>query len=94
MPDIVDFVRVIVPSVVIPAAVFGGNWAIRHKLHYTQTAAADFILAVLIFDGTVVTTTTEFEPFIRNQEFRQIAVHLHIVLAVGFVGASASNPRH
>jgi hypothetical protein len=82
----VEMVRVIVPAVVIPAAVFAGNWAFRYREQYTQTAASDFLLAVLIFDGAVVTTAKDFEPFIHDPELRQIVIHWHVVLGIIVVG--------
>ncbi len=82
MLELPEFMRIFVPAVVIPIAVFGGNWAFRYHSDYAQTAASDFLLAVLIFDGAVVTTAKEFEPFIKNAELRQIALHWHVILAV------------
>jgi hypothetical protein len=81
-----EMVRVIVPAVIIPAAVFGANWAFRYKEQYTQTAASDFLLAVLIFDGAVVTTAKDFVPFIHDPELKQIVVHWHVVLAIAAIG--------
>lgn len=77
-----EMVRVIVPAVIIPAAVFSGNWAFRYREQYTQTAASDFLLALLIFDGAVVTTAKDFEPFIHDAELKEIVVQWHVVLAI------------
>ncbi len=71
--------------VVVPAFVFAVNWALRSKGNYGQTAAADFILATLIFDLTVITSAKQFEPFIRNIYLREIAVEWHF--CIGVVGA-------
>src|SRR5262249_33496000 len=79
MASLAEIMQVIVPSVVVPAGVFGGNWAIRYRSDYTQTAASDFILAVLIFDGAVITTSKEFEHLIRSEEFRHLILHWHAV---------------
>jgi hypothetical protein len=82
MPDIVELFKVGVPAVIIPLAVFGANWAYRHHSEYNQTAASDFIMAVLIFDGTVVSAAKEFEPFIQHPELRLMAANWHITVAV------------
>lgn len=81
MSDFPEFMRIIVPTVVIPIGVFAGNWAIRFRSNYAQTAASDFLLAILIFDGAVVTTAKDFEPFIRNPELKQIVLQWHVCLA-------------
>ena len=81
-----EMLRVIVPAVVIPAAVFCGNWAVRYKEEYTQTAASDFILAMLIFDGAVVTTAKDFEPFIQNPDLKQIVLYWHVCLGIAGMG--------
>ena len=72
-----------VPAVVIPIAVFVGNWALRYREGYEQTAAADFILAVLIFDGAVVTTSTDFAPFVQDPDLQPIIFYWHIIM--GFI---------
>lgn len=77
MVAFVELVRTLVPSVVVPIVVFGGNWAVRYKSGYAQTAATDFILAILAFDGAVITGADAFEPFIRDPDLRQIAVQWH-----------------
>jgi hypothetical protein len=86
MTDLVEAFRIVVPAVVVPVGVFAGNWAIRYKSEYAQTAASDFLLAVLIFDIVAVMTAKDFEPFVRTPELRQILIHWHIF--IGFVGAT------
>jgi hypothetical protein len=81
-----EMVRIVVPAVIIPGAVFTGNWAFRYREQYTQTAASDFLLALLIFDGAVVTTAKDFEPFIHDPELRQIVVQWHVVLGILAIG--------
>jgi hypothetical protein len=82
MSQLAEIFKVIVPTVVVPMAVFGVNWTYRANRGYAQTAASDFILAVLIFDGGVVAVSQEFEPFIRHPELRHIIVYWHMTIAV------------
>ena len=81
MSEIVEAFRVGVPSVVVPLTIFGINWAFRERNGYAQTAAADFILAVLIFDGVAVVAAKEFEPFINNPELQSIVGYWHMTIA-------------
>jgi hypothetical protein len=80
-----QFLHVMTPAVFVPAGVFLGNWGLRHHFEYNQTAASDFLLAVLIFDGAVIAAAKDFEPFIRDPEFREVAIQIHMLL--GFAGA-------
>jgi hypothetical protein len=82
MADLLEMVQVGMPTVVIPLAVFGGNWALRYRSGYEQTAAADFALAVLIFDGAVVTASKDFQPFVQNPLLQQATFHWHILMAI------------
>jgi hypothetical protein len=77
-----DFIRLVVPTVVIPLAVFSGNWIIRHRFECAQSAAGDFILGVLVFDGCVVSGSETFAPFVRNVELRAAVTNVHIALFV------------
>jgi hypothetical protein len=86
MPEIVELMRVGVPTVVVPAAVFGGNWAIRFRSDYAQTAAADFVLGILVFDAVVFTSAKEFEPFVHNIDLQQIVFYWHFCVAVAGAG--------
>lgn len=75
------FLTVFVPTVVIPLFVFAANWAWRHKAGYTQTASADFLLALLIFDGAVISAAEVFAPFVRTPELRDVVINWHIFVA-------------
>lgn len=83
---IVDSLRILVPTVVIPAAVFGLNWAFRFRQDYAQTAPSDCLLAIMIFDGAVVSAAKDFEPFIHNEHLREAVQNWHILLA--FLGVA------
>jgi hypothetical protein len=76
-----EFVRTYVPAIVIPLVVFGANWAFRQRNGYALTASADFILAVLIFDGTVVSSSETFTQFVQNAELRATVVNYHLLFA-------------
>ena len=78
MSDLPELARLVTATVVIPIGVFGANWFHRAQNGYTQTAAADFLLAVLIFDAALVITAKEFEPFVRNPELRTITQYWHV----------------
>jgi hypothetical protein len=82
MSDYSDFFRMAVPAIIIPLGVFSANWIYRNNKEYAQTAAADFILAVVIFDGSVVAASNEFEPFIHNSILRSLVVDWHIAIAI------------
>jgi hypothetical protein len=85
MADIVEGFRIAAPTVIVPIGVFAGNWAFRYRSEYPQTAASEFLLAVLIFDIVAVTTAKEFEPFVHAPELRVVVIQWHIFMA--FVGA-------
>ena len=80
---LLSLLQIGMPAVIIPTAVFVGNWALRYREGYEQTAAADFILAVLIFDGAVVSTSKDFAPFVQDPTLQQITFYWHILMAFG-----------
>jgi hypothetical protein len=79
--SLIEVFRVGIPAVVVPLLVFSANWTYRHRKGYDQTAAADFILAVLVFDGGVVAASEAMEPFVRNVDLRTIIVGYHMFTA-------------
>lgn len=81
MADFAELAKVGTVAIIVPLAVFSANWIHRSNKGYSQTAAADFILAVLIFDCTVVIIAHEFEPFIRAPELRPFVVYWHVAIA-------------
>jgi hypothetical protein len=86
-PHFTELLYVLTPAVVVPLGVFCGNWALRYRLNYNQTAAPDFLLAVLIFDGAVISATKDFQPFVRDPHFGAVAQQFHIIF--GFLTAAA-----
>jgi hypothetical protein len=90
MSEFVEVVKIATVAVVVPLAVFSANWIHRSQMGYSQTAAADFILAVIIFDIVVVLTAQDFEPFLRSPELRPVMAYWHFVAGVisGLVWAS------
>lgn len=79
--SVVETIRVGVPAFIVPAVVFGGNWAWRSEKEYNQTAASDFLLALLIFDGAVIATSETFQEFVRDPELKTIVIGWHITMA-------------
>ncbi|MGO9173566.1 MAG: hypothetical protein ACLP7P_16610 [Rhodomicrobium sp.] len=82
MSDFVEFLKVMVPAVFLPLGAFIANWLYRGKFDYNQTAAADFLLAVMLFDASVVATSGEFEPFVKNEQLRSAVIIWHIFLGI------------
>jgi hypothetical protein len=78
----VDLFRMAVPAIIIPIAVFVANWIYRSNKKYSKTAAGDFILAVLIFDGGAVTSSDQFQPFIKDPLLRTIVIDWHVCAAI------------
>src|SRR5215208_6444690 len=70
------------PTVVIPIAVFGVNWGLRETKGYSQTAASDFALAMLIFDGGMISASEAVHPFINNPELRTIVIAWHLLMGI------------
>ncbi len=68
-------------AVMVPLAVFTANWVHRSNKGYPQTAAADFLLGVLIFDATVILATDDFKPFLRSEELREMIAYWHFIIA-------------
>ena len=81
----IEIVKLFTLAVVIPLAVFSANWIWRCNKGYSQTAAADFILGMLIFDTTAVVAGTDFAPFMRSTELVPLITYWHFT--VGFVSA-------
>lgn len=79
----VEIVKAVTLTVGAPIAVFSANWAYRAKHGYSQSAAADFILAILIFDITVVLAAHDFEPFLRSRQLLPIIQYWHFL--IGFL---------
>lgn len=77
MSDLVEMAKIATTTVVVPLGVFGANWMIRYRFKYTQTAAPDFLLAVLIFDAALVLAFKEFEPFVRSPQLRTLVPYWH-----------------
>jgi hypothetical protein len=85
MAGYIEAFKFLVPSVIVPLGVFGANWAVRYKSGYAQTAASDFLLAVIIFDLVAITTAKDVEPFVQAPELREIIVQWHV--AIFLIGA-------
>jgi len=64
----VEIVKVLTLALVVPLSVFAANWIYRGRKEYNQTAAADLILALIIFDATVGLSAKDFEGFVRTPE--------------------------
>jgi hypothetical protein len=76
----IEIFKFLVPTLFVPLGVFAGNWALRYKSGYAQTAASDFLLAVIIFDFVAVITASDIEPFVRAPELRTIVVQWHVFI--------------
>lgn len=76
-----EWLKILVPSALLPLTIFLVNWGYRHKHNYNQTAASDFILAILAFDGAVVAASEGFKPYINNEDLRSIVIVWHVGLA-------------
>lgn len=79
MSDLAELAKLGTATVIIPIGVFAFNWWVRFEKGYVQSAAPDFLLAVLIFDAALVVTAKDFEPFIRSAELRSIVVYWHVL---------------
>jgi len=82
MSEFVEIAKMATAAVAVPLAVFSANWIHRSQMGYSQTAAADFILAIVIFDAVVVLTAHDFEPFLRSPELRPVMAYWHFVAGV------------
>lgn len=76
-------VKVATLAVIVPLAVFIANWVHRSRKGYSQTAAADFLLGVFIFDASVILATDEFRPFLQSAQLRGMIAYWHF--DIGFV---------
>lgn len=80
--SLAGFLQTFVPAVLVPVASFIGNGAYRHAKGYQQTAAADFLIAVVVFDAAVISATDAFKPFVRDPELRTVIVNWHMAMVV------------
>ena len=80
------FLPVFVSCILIPILVFGSNWALRYRQGYNQTAAADFLLALMVFDGAVISTSDVFQPFVANPQLRGLVVNWHMFMGALCIG--------
>jgi hypothetical protein len=81
MTEFAEVVKVATVAVIVPLAVFSANWIHRSRMGYSQTAAADFLLAIIIFDAVVVLTAQDFEPFLRSPQLRPVMAYWHFIAA-------------
>jgi hypothetical protein len=82
-----EIAKTAILAVGVPLAVFSGNWIYRSHKGYSQTAAADFLLGVFIFDICVVLASGDFEPFLRSEELRPVIAYW--TFAIGSVSGLA-----
>jgi hypothetical protein len=82
MPGSIELSKLLVLAILVPATVFGFNWWIRRREQYAQTAAADFILAMLIFDAAAVIASKDFEPMLRSPELAEVISYWHCFIGV------------
>jgi hypothetical protein len=80
-----EIVKTATVAIGVPLAVFTANWVHRSRQSYAQTAAADFILAIGVFDLAVMIASQDFEPFLRSQSLRPLVVYWHFI--AGFASA-------
>lgn len=78
--DISALLPVLIPAILVPLALFVLNWGLRHKQGYEQTAGSDFLLALLVFDMTVIAASETFAPLVSDSELRKIVTTIHIGL--------------
>ena len=76
----------VVLSVLIPVVAFAVNWGMRASMGYALSAAADFVLAVVVFDfGAIVTHKlfegVAFSPFVQAN-FEEIFECFFLVTAL------------
>jgi hypothetical protein len=81
MPEWMELVKLLTLAVVVPLVVFMANWAWRFEKGYSQTAAADFILAMLIFDISAVLASKDFVPFMRAPSLIPLITYWHFLVA-------------
>lgn len=72
----------VIGVVVVPLAVFFINILVRSKFFVPQSAGADFILLLLVFDSTVILNPISFKSIVKYQPFQQdiVAIHLGLLL--------------
>jgi len=81
MADLPEIAKTGTVAVLVPLIVFTGNWIHRSHKGYAQTAAADFILAIVIFDLAVIVASQDFEPFLLSHSLKSFLVPWHVFAA-------------
>jgi hypothetical protein len=82
MPDSIELAKMVIVGVFIPLGFFAGNWYLRAEKGYAQTAAADLIVAIVIFDAVVTVASQDFEPFLRAPVLVPLIRYWHFFIAL------------
>lgn len=74
---------IILFSVSVPSFAFAANWVARIQMGYELSAAADFVLAIAMFDLSAVGAHDVFEKAMTNTVFQKDFVALFLVFTIG-----------
>jgi hypothetical protein len=73
----------IIEAAIIPIALFVLNMRARKFMHYTESAATDFVLAIIGFDVAAIAASDVFSNAMHDTIFKQNAVGLFIIMGLG-----------
>jgi hypothetical protein len=80
-------------EIIISATISGGafvlNWAVRAQLQCALSAAADFVLAVVVFDAGALAASGVFENAVREPLYRENFVAIFVGLLLVSLAAWA-----
>jgi hypothetical protein len=76
----------------IPLLVVLGNGLVRWLNHLPQSAAADLILAFVVFDATVAIQAGDFKEYVRAPCLREhvVGIYVSLIIANFFIWNSAA----
>jgi hypothetical protein len=70
----------VIAATAIPVLAFVLNWRVRSARGYALSAAADFVLALMVFDLGAVIAHDVFEAVIPSAFFRSCFIELFVIL--------------
>ena len=79
-----EHIGLIVGGVVVPSAAFASNFVLRRERRISQSAAADLVLLLIVFDFNVLLAADEFRKIMIHSELRNHIEEIHVgFLALG-----------
>lgn len=79
-------ISLFVSVIIVPTSAFVANAVLRYGRGVAQSAAADLLLLLIVFDATVIISSEEFKPLVASPELRTGIIAVHVgLLFIGLI---------